>query len=114
MKDLRKRTYEILGLPLGSLINEGGRDWNEAYREAQSELKVFIKEERCVKSYKDDNLTESEILNYMQTNDKDIILHFLRSRKNLTKEMIKTAVKNNTYLVNKELSKLNINIAEGV
>ena len=102
MIDLRKRTYEILGLEEGSLSSEGGRDWNEASSEAKQELKTSTVTAINKPCYRDGGLSDEEILIYMRTNDKDIILHFVRNKK-LTKKMLEIATKNNTFLVNREL-----------
>ena len=34
---LREKVYQKLGLKIGSLKSEGGRDWNDAIREIQAE-----------------------------------------------------------------------------
>ena len=36
---MRERIYKRLGLPVGSLKSESGRDWNEALKEIEDEDK---------------------------------------------------------------------------
>lgn len=125
MKDLRERTYEILGLPIGSLTNEGGRDWNEAYSEAQREnnkLSSYINAEITEndidsivaseeysdyykKKYVSDNfkLSKKYILELIKCNDNDVILSILRKQEIDSEIINMIEKKNTTYMVNKEI-----------
>ena len=121
--DLRTRTYEILGLELGSLTNEGGRDWNEAEAEAKKEMKTlafdgdakkdhnfnreqiiysekYIDFHKKAKVAKDLSLSKAEVKQLILCNDKDVILDVLRYQK-VEDDDIKELIVNGTYLVRK-------------
>lgn len=121
MSDLRIRTYEILGLEVGSLANEGGRDWNEALAEAKAELKQketyiqfddLLDKEKIINSCKFSDypkkvkiiqkyiLTDNEIAKILKCNDKEVILEVLRTQ-NIKKEILSHYAENGTYLVKK-------------
>ena len=120
MVDLRERIYEILGLPLGSLSNEGGRDWNEAKKEAEAELRDSFDTEvkrpmlselsihkvsdfHHIRFYAINSTLDSLTIDkFIDTNDKDIHLALIRNQKlsSSQKDNLKT---NGTYLVKKIL-----------
>lgn len=128
MIDLRKRTYEILGLEIGSLSNEGGRDWNEAEAEAKVEIKesntttkehikVNIKEiiyskkksdfGKKAQVAKDEKLSKEEVKQLLRCNDKDVIMDLLRFQ-NIEKEDIEKLRSDGTFLVKKYINENNL------
>jgi len=109
-EQLRSRIYEILGLNKGDLKSESGRDWNEALKQAEDELKqeIFIKKSDSPDKYNKDDiitsfdcktfhlkikiveteiLTDKECKDIIKCNDKDVHISLLRNQK-LNKENI--------------------------
>jgi len=122
-EELRKKIYNLLGLPFGSLPSETGNDWQRAEQEVLEDYKLSQKKQvssnkfnrneimnsdikKClcekIEIAKEDNLTKNEIDYLFKSNDKDVILNLIRNNY-LDSEQKEYILNNGTYLCKKEI-----------
>lgn len=128
--NIRELVYIQLGLEFGSLVNEGGRDWNEALSIVKEDLKKNEINENidyCLiskddfrfiyaiesKEYKDycnkiqissrQDISEIEMQKLLLSNDKDVMINIAKN-KNISNSSIEYIKQNGTYLSKKILS----------